>query len=414
MRKLFLLLFLIIFANCKQDSAKQKSITSADDSGPTYHLSAKLDSLYTMGKVNGYGVAIVDSNGILYEKGFGYADKQAKKAYTVNSVQNIGSVSKTLIGIGLLKAQEMGQLNLDDPVNQYLPFKVVNPSFPDDSITIRQLANHTSSIQDTDQYDQKAYLSMEILPDSLLSVVEETFNPPDQKVSISEFLGSLLVPGGTMYSEDCYLKSKPGSKFEYSNIGATLAALVLEIATDTPFDQFTAQNVLNPLKMDASGWNYDSIKLEDHSVLYSNTDTAIPMYELITYPDGGLRASTHDMGLYLTELIAAYNGNGKILSSQSYTALFKPTLDDSYFEERDTEFPYNDEYDMGVFMGHSGTGLIGHTGGDPGISSFMFFDPKTGLGNYMMINTSIIDEEGVNQLFGIMQALEEFGPQLQE
>ena len=69
---------------------------------------------------------------------------------------------------------------------------------------------------------------------------------------------------------------------------------------------------------------------------------------------------------------------------------------------------------MGVFMGHSGTGLIGHTGGDPGISSFMFFDPKTGLGNYMMINTSIIDEEGVNQLFGIMQALEEFGPQLQE
>ena len=415
MRKLSFLLFLILLSGCKQESNKQKNAdSSAEESGPAYLLTTKLDSLYNIGKVNGYGTAIVDASGIVYERGFGYADKKTDKPYTTNTVQNIGSISKTFIGIGLLKAQEMGKLKLDDPINQYLPFKVINPNFPDEAITIRQLANHTSSIQDTEQYDQKAYVSMETVPDSLLALVEETFNPPDDKVSIREFLESLLVSGGTMYSDECYLDSKPGSKFEYSNIGATLAALVLEMATNTPFDQFTAQNVLKPLKMDSSGWNFDSIKPDSHSTLYANPEAAIPMYELITYPDGGLRASTHDMGLYLMELIRAYSGNGQLLSEESYKSLFNPTLDDSFFEERDAEFPYNDEYDMGVFMGHSGTGLIGHTGGDPGISSFMFFDPETGIGQYMMINTSIIDEEGVNQLFGIMLALEEYGPQLRE
>ena len=416
MRQFLLLFFgLIIISSCKEASKSQNNTDGTEDSsGPAYMLTTKLDSLYTMGNIIGYGVVIADSSGILYEKGFGYADKATNKGYTVNSVQNIGSVSKTFIGLGLLKAQEMGKLQLDDPVNKHLPFKVTNPSFPDVPITVRQLANHTSSIQDTDLYDQKAYVSKEIIPDSLLSVVEENFNPPDQKVSIRVFLESLLVPGGAMYSDDCYLKAKPGEKFEYSNIGATLAALVLEMATNTPFDQFTAQHVLKPLKMDSSGWSYDDINLETHSILYSNPDTEIPMYELITYPDGGLRTSSHDMGLYLTELIAAQGGNGHLLTAESYKTLFTPTLDDSHFEERDADFPYNDEYDMGVFMGYSGTGLIGHTGGDPGISSFMFFDPQAGLGQYLVINTSIINEEGVNQLFGIMQALEEFGPQLKQ
>ena len=414
MKKLSLLLFcLIIISSCKQDSTKQKKTdTSKEESGLAYHLTVQLDSLYSMGKINGYGVAIADTSGVLYERGFGYANKQAKKAYTTNSIQNIASISKTFIGIGLLKAQEMGKLKLDDPVNQYLPFEVVNPNYPDESITIRQLANHTSSIQDTDLYDQKSYLAKEIVPDSLLSIVEETFNPPDQKVSIREFLEALLVPGGAYYTEDCYLKAKPGSKFEYSNIAATLAALVLEMATNTPFDQFTAQHVLKPLGMDASGWSFDSINLDEHATLYANPDTEIPMYELITYPDGGLRSTTHDMGLYLSELISAHNGNGKILSSEGYKTYFTPTLEDSHFDERDAEFPYNDEYDMGVFIGHSGTGLIGHTGGDPGISSFMFFDPETGLGQYLIINTSIFDEEGVDQLFGIMRALEEYGAEM--
>ena len=416
MKKLCLVLFVLIaFVSCKQES-KSSDLSGSISESSIYadSLTSKLDSLYSVGRINGFGVAIVDSNGPLYEKGFGVMNLKDRTRYTPGTVQNIGSISKTFIGIGLLKAQELGMLRLDDPVNDYLPFEVRNPHFPTDTITIRHLASHTSSIRDSDAYDQKAYVSLEVLTDTMLTMVEETLNPPDTKIPFLDFLPKVLVPGGVYYSEESYISEKPGTRFEYSNIGATLAALVLEMATEQPFDRFTTQYILKPLGMNASGWSYSSIDLEQHSELYSNPKTVIPRYELITYPDGGLRSSTHDMALYLLELIKAKSGQGTLLNAESYKEYFNPVLKDDQFEERDAEFPYNDEYNMGVFMGHSGTGSIGHTGGDPGISSFMFFNPDSGLGQYAMINTSITDEEGVNQIFGILSALEEYAPKLVE
>ena len=53
------------------------------------------------------------------------------------TIQNVASVSKTIVGIALLKAQELGKLKLDEPINKYLPFKVFNPKFPNENITIR-------------------------------------------------------------------------------------------------------------------------------------------------------------------------------------------------------------------------------------------------------------------------------------
>ena len=412
---LFGLICSVLIVSCKQDPKPAKNEETPEN---TFiyadSVTIKLDSLYSLGPINGFGTAIADENGILYAKGFGSMDLEAQKPYTEHTVQNIASISKTFIGISLMKAQELGMLNLDDPVNKYLPFELVNPHFPKDTIRIRQLTNHTAGIVDTDVYDQKSYVLKESVPDSLLSRVEETLNPPETKVSILEFLPEVLEKGGKYYSEDVFLDKKPGSTFEYSNIGATLAALVLEMASEVPFDRFTEEHILKPLKMADSGWSYDRIDFEMHTKLYAAEQKQIPFYELITYPDGGLRASTHDMALYLSEMIRGNKGNGSLLTKESYSEYFRPTLEDSHFEERDAEFPYNDEYDMGVFMAHSGTGLIGHTGGDPGTSTFMFFNPETEIGLYLMINTSIVDEEGVQQLFGMMGVLEEFATKAAE
>ncbi|MBT8294536.1 MAG: serine hydrolase, partial [Eudoraea sp.] len=71
-----------------------------------------------------------------------------------------------------------------------------------------------------------------------------------------------------------------------------------------------------------------------------------------------------------------------------------------------------DEYNMGIFMGHSGIGAIGHTGGDPGVSSMMFFDPNTGIGRFLMINTSLNSQEGANAFFGIMNTLGDYSTKL--
>lgn len=115
-------------------------------------LTAELEVLRNQGHFIGFGVAIVNRQGALHQHGFGFADAQAHKPYSIHTIQNIASVSKTLVGLALLKAQELGRLNLADSVNKYLPFRVVNPAFPKVPITLRHLATHTSSIRDNDFY----------------------------------------------------------------------------------------------------------------------------------------------------------------------------------------------------------------------------------------------------------------------
>ena len=107
------------------------------------------------GQFNGFSVAIVNESGTLYEKGIGYSNVEIKKKYTESTIQNIGSISKTFVGIALLKAQELGKLKLDDPINNYLPFRVKNPFYPETHITIRNLATHTSTITDNEFYLKK-------------------------------------------------------------------------------------------------------------------------------------------------------------------------------------------------------------------------------------------------------------------
>ena len=377
-------------------------------------LTQALNELYTQGYINGFAVTLVNGSGPLYQKGFGYMDVASKKPYTDSTIQNIASISKTFIGISLMKAQELGKLKLDDPVNSYLPFKVINPYFPEKEITIRHLATHTSTITDTKYYDKKSYVLKDEIPVDKLKDLNETFNSPSSKTTLLEFLPMVLDTKGKYYKKKGFLHELPGTKFDYSNIGATLAALVLEQATGVPFDEFTAKYILNPLNMDASGWSYDKIDLSMHSKLYSYKETELPFYELITYPDGGMRTTAKDMGKYLSELIKAKSGKGTLLNPDSYKEYFKEQLNESHFEERDSVFPYNDEYNMGIFMGHSGNGAIGHTGGDPGVSSMIFFDPTTGIGRFLMINTSLTSQEGANEFFGIMNALGDYSAKLNQ
>ena len=71
-------------------------------------LTNELKDIYKQGQFNGFSVAIVNESGTLYEKGIGYSNVEIKKNYTEKTIQNIGSISKTLVGIALLKAQEFG------------------------------------------------------------------------------------------------------------------------------------------------------------------------------------------------------------------------------------------------------------------------------------------------------------------
>ena len=412
-KTLLSLLGLLLIVSCKQKTNSVKKITANQPIKDS--LTVEIENL-NKNYFNGLAVAIVDSTGILYEKGIGFADIKSKKPYTINTVQPIASVSKTFIGIALLKAQEKGLLNLDDPINKYLPFKVTNPNFKNESITIRQLSTHTSSIVDTENYMGRAYVLNDKIDSTTIKIenIPQSFNPNDTKILLAQFLENYLSKKGKWYEKNAFTKNKPGQLFEYTNIGASLAAYIIEIVSNQSYAEFTTEYIIKPLKMNNSGWSYDVINFDRVSMLYTNPETEVPYYSLITYPDGGFLTSVSDLAKYLNEIMKGYLGNGTLLSKASYKELFKRQLNAENFTERNANHPYKDEYNIGIFMGFSGTGNIGHTGGDPGVSSLMFFNPKDKIGRILLVNTNIQNQEGVNAYYGIFNKLDEYSKKLNE
>ncbi|SDI20787.1 serine hydrolase domain-containing protein [Chryseobacterium jejuense] len=373
-------------------------------------LDTEINTICQQGSFNGFSVSIVNDQTTLYQKGFGFSDAAAGKPYTVKTIQNIASVSKTFVGIALLKAQELGKLNLDDPVQKYVPFKVVNPQFPQVPITIRQLATHTSSILDNEFYLSKNYF---LKPNQNLKGIklnfddEQIFNPSDSTITMGTFLENVLSEHGK-WNTNSFSIHKPGEIYEYSNVGTALAAFIVEQATGQDFSAFTKEHILKPLQMKDSGWKFEEVQFSKFSKLYENPKTVLPFYLSATYPDGGFITNINDLSIYLTELIKGYNGKGTILSRKSYQEYFTPQLTAAHFTERNTQNPYSESYNVGIFMGFGYTGYIGHTGGDPGVMSMMFFDPKNNLGRIMIFNTNFSDKKGNDAFYGIWNVLEKY------
>ncbi|MEE9364518.1 MAG: serine hydrolase domain-containing protein [Cellulophaga sp.] len=399
MKKIIIALILNILVN---------TIYCQTNDATSIKLTEELEKIYATGYINGFSVAIVNQDSVLYEKGFGYSDIKTNKKYTNNTVQSIASISKTFIGIALLKAQELGKLKLDDPINKHLLFDVNNPHFPNEQITIRQLATHTSSIKDPSRYEKNGYILKE--KENKEAKVNSNFRSPNEKMVLDEFLKNILSKDGKWYKKNNFLKTKPGAIFEYSNVAAGLAALIIEKATNQSFNKFTNEYILEPLGMFDTGWSFTEVDFLKHSKLYINKETELAFYQLVNYPDGGLITSSTDLGKYLTELIAGYNSNGKILNNQSYKELFKPQLTDTNYTERNKS-TYNDEYNMGVFMGISARGQIGHTGGDPGVATHMFFNSETKIGKLLIVNTDL-KKEGIKEFKAIWKKLEEYEAKL--
>jgi len=412
MTRLFLITFLFFaLTSCKNSSRAEITETEKQKDS----LTAEIKDICKNGVFNGFAVSIVNDKGTLYQKGFGFSDIKSQKKYTDSTIQNIASISKTFVGLALLKAQELGKLKLDDPINKYLPFKVVNPNFPTNVITIRHLATHTSSIVDNEFYLTKNYFLKENQDLNGMNLVfDETqaFNPKDSVVYMEMFLSNLLSEKGKWNIKDIYSKNEPGNIYEYSNIGTTLAALVIEKATGEKFDEFTTKHILKPLKMNASGWHFEDIDFAHYSKLYENPQKVLPFYSMVSYPDGNFITSINDLSLYLTELIKGYNGNGTILSKESFKEYFKPQLKAKNFIDRNDKNPFSESYNVGIFMGFGYTGYIGHTGGDPGVGSMMFFDPKNNIGRILIINTSFSDKIGNDTFYGIWNKLEKYQTKL--
>ncbi|MGS2762755.1 serine hydrolase domain-containing protein [Sinomicrobium sp. M5D2P9] len=372
MKKLIILI-LILTAGV---SVKSQSIKDS--------ITIELTELSKNSDLVGFGVAIVNKDSIVYAKGFGYADKETKKAYTINTQQPIASISKTLLAVALMKAQEMGKLNLNDNINKYLPFKIVNPNFPSDNITIQQLANHTSGILDGDSYENTYVFKNNIPPfyngltdKDIISEVKkwvELFNT-NEMMTLGEFIKKQYVKDQIWYNKDQnFSKNKPGSTYKYSNMGANIAAYIMEQTTGENYAEFIQKHILDPLQMNNSGWRGKNYEPKNASTLYWYGHP-IPHSDLITYPDGNLMTNIVDYGKFFSAMIRGYGGEGKVdlLTVESYKEMMKA--------------PISSDFRKGVFWSVDSE-KIGHSGSDLGILTHAYFLRENSIGIIVFVNTS--------------------------
>src|SRR6059036_1750438 len=165
------------------------------------------------GKIPGLQVAVAVDGKLVWSEGFGYADLAGKVPVTAETQFRIGSVSKPLTAAAVALLLEQGKLDLDAPVQRYVP------SFPDKGypITTRQLAGHLAGI--------RHYRGDEFLRNRHFDTVLE---------GLAIFQGdSLLFP--------------PGTKFSYSSYGWNLISAVVEGAAGQDFLTYMSRNVLRPL-----------------------------------------------------------------------------------------------------------------------------------------------------------------------
>lgn len=361
-------------------------------------LTKSLQGVYQRDSLPGLSVVLVNEKKIIYQQSFGYADIEQQIKYSTKSIQTIGSVSKTFAAIALMKAVELGYFDLDTEINTILPFKVVNPNAPDSQITVRQLANHTSGIVDNPALFYDTYQFDTTLagysPVAYAKLKKLGFNQRINDCSLARFLYDYLSEKGQYYTKQNFGLDAAGRSSSYSNIGSALAAYLVEIKSGMSYADFTRRYILRPLHMRHSSWFLNAKRLKRYARPYDDTFLSLPFYHLITYPDGGLRTNTADLSKYLMALLQGYQGKEKLLKKGSYTTMFTP----QFSNESPPKGIRLINRNKGIFWNLYVNGTIGHDGDDPGVSSFLFFNPRTGLGGVFLSNTYIADKKSITDL----------------
>jgi len=368
MKSLSAIIFYLIIISYSQQGKAQNAKSPID-----CFIEQKMNELGMVG----VGAAVFVNKKLVWTQGYGYADKDNKVSFTPNTIMNIGSISKTITGACLMHAVEEKRLSLDEDINNYLPFKVINPFSPKEIITLRNLATHTSGITDQQPLYDSSY-----------------FYGGDSPEQLGDFLRNYFTQNGKYYKKENFLDSKPGSYYKYSNIGAGLAGFIVETVTGEKLNEYSMRYIFKPLKMDNTGWLLSEIKLNNHSKLYSklgDTIKPIKLYGFPTYPDGGVRTSVTDLSKFFMCLL---NG-GELYGAR----ILKKELVKEMISPQFTLSKSPDNIDLGkdnsgIFWSIRDNGTkVGHNGSDPGVNTMMRYDPSKQVGVIFFMNTELSEVE---------------------
>jgi len=386
--KCIVLSLLIYAANINATSAQAKF----------NNIDQLLQRAATKDGLPGLAVTFVNQRKALHSAVFGYADIAKASPYTTQSIQPVGSVSKMILAVALMKAVELGYFTLETDINRILPFKIINPHEPDHAITVKELATHTSGIIDNPGIYPNTYKFNYKLRPYTKGLVENL--PPlqyKQKVNdstLSAFCFNYLAEKGKYYGAQNFVFTKGNRTYAYSNIGTTLLGYLIEIKSGMSYSAFTTKYILKPLHLDSSGWFLSDLNLKDHAQLYFDQKSNFPLFDLLTYPDGGLKTNAADLSKFLIDVIKGMSGKSVVLKASSFKTMFQPQFTSVNVPARLSLEKRN----KGILWNLYANGTIGHDGDDPGVSAFLIFNPLTKAGALFLANKYMDDKSNITNI----------------
>ncbi|WP_434725424.1 serine hydrolase domain-containing protein [Mesorhizobium sp. RIZ17] len=341
--------------------------------------------------IPGLSLAIIDQGHLVHTAGFGLADIALGRAMTPQTLLNIGSITKTITCAAVMQMYEQEKLELDVPIDQYLPFQVRNPAFSDWPITTRQLLTHTSSIADSPLFWSNYVCG-------------------DPQAPIREWLEEYFTAGGSTFdAKQNFNPWAPGVAYQYCNVTYGLLGLLVEQLSGISYPDYCREHIFAPLGMTDARFLLEGMPREKHATLYDYVDDVtkvelidpewsaskgqkgmhVPhcLYSYVTLSDGLARTTASELARFLLAYMQDGVLEGKrilraenikeILSDQNVQGLpSSKQIQGLTWRQNDRIKPAS----------RSWRGVWQHTGSDPGVSTYMGFRPTDNRGVVLLAN----------------------------
>lgn len=325
-------------SNKEGDSDTQKQMLQMLEEAVKYEVERK--------RLPAFSMALVDGDQLVWSEGFGFQDAERETPATASTVYRVGSISKLLTDISVMKLVEQGELDLDAPVTDYLPdFRPNNQSGT--PITLRMLMTHRSGLVRE-------------------SPVGNYFDPTEP--TLSETVDSL---NGTP------IIYPPKTRTKYSNAAIAVVGAVLESKLKGRHADLVKREIFNPLQMNNSSfdltpevernlataymWTYDDRRFE------------APKFLLGTGPAGNLYSSVVDLAKFTSFIFnEGKTADGQVIRPETLRMMTSP--------QKDADGKPQD-FGIGFHVGElDGNKSIGHGGAVYGFSTQLEALPERKLG----------------------------------
>ncbi len=331
------LFFLVSFLFIQVSFAQQQSNIKLFDK--------YLDEYLLNKKVPSISAGILKENKILWLGVKGYADLENNIPASFNSEYRIASISKPITAVAIMQLYERGLIDIDKDARTYLP------SFPEKKwkFTIRQILNHTSGIR---------------------NYREGEFHSKNFYASINEAI--------KVFAYDS-LNFEPGTKYEYTSLGYSLLAAIIENVTKTSFEDYLKNNIFIPADMQNTYIDKQRAlipnRVKGYEKNYLREFVNAPLADLsIKVAGGGLLSNARDLLLFTKALL-----EGKLLKKSTFEMMCTPSKLKSGKKL---------EYGLGfsVKVENDSLKAIYHYGGGTGFSSLLYINTVKNLAAVDLIN----------------------------